>query len=101
VDIGFLKDEEQSYFKEALPWKEATQKLLSAPSSEEKDLVDAITAKTTFKDDQQRDLILSGLKWLGLFSSEQTIPRGNPLDTICATLEKKMQYGEGERDLVV
>lgn len=28
-------------------------------------------------------------------------PRGSPLDTICATLEKKMQYGEGERDLVM
>ncbi|KAH7326020.1 saccharopine dehydrogenase [Stachybotrys elegans] len=101
VDIGFLKDEEQSYFKEALPWKEATQKHLGASSSEEKDLVDAIVAKATFKDDQQRDHILSGLKWLGLFSSEQTIPRGNPLDTICATLEKKMQFAEGERDLVI
>jgi saccharopine dehydrogenase (NADP+, L-glutamate forming) len=29
------------------------------------------------------------------------IPRGNPLDTICATLEKKMAFGEGERDLVM
>ena len=29
------------------------------------------------------------------------IPRGNPLDTICATLEQKMQYAEGERDLVL
>lgn len=28
-------------------------------------------------------------------------PRGNPLDTLCATLEQKMQFGEGERDLVM
>jgi len=44
---------------------------------------------------------LAGLRWLGIFSSEKIIPKGNPLDTICATLEKKMQYGEGERDLVI
>lgn len=31
------------------------------------------------------------------FSSEKITPRGNPLDTLCATLEKKMQFEEGER----
>jgi saccharopine dehydrogenase (NADP+, L-glutamate forming) len=31
------------------------------------------------------------------FSSEKIIPKGNPLDTLCATLEKKMQFEEGER----
>lgn len=28
-------------------------------------------------------------------------PRGTPLDTLCATLEEKMAFEEGERDLVV
>lgn len=60
-----------------------------------------ITSKTVFKDEEQKERILSGLKWIGLFSSEKTIPRSNPLDTLCATLEKKMQFGEGERDLVM
>ncbi|KEY68592.1 hypothetical protein S7711_05776, partial [Stachybotrys chartarum IBT 7711] len=101
VDISFLSDGEQSYLKEAIPWKEATQKIIGASSSEEKDLIDTITSKTKFKDNDQRELILSGLKWIGLFSSEKILPRGNPLDTICATLEQKMQYGEGERDLVM
>lgn len=27
--------------------------------------------------------------------------KGNPLDTLCAVLEKKMAYGPGERDLVM
>ncbi|KAF4592440.1 saccharopine dehydrogenase [Ophiocordyceps camponoti-floridani] len=101
VDIGFLKDDEQSCCKQAIPWKEATQKIVSASSSGEKDLIDAICAKATFIDKEQKDHILAGLRWLGLFSSEKIIPRGNPLDTICATLEKKMQYGEDERDLVM
>ncbi|KAF3902766.1 hypothetical protein AA313_de0204039 [Arthrobotrys entomopaga] len=101
VDIGFLKDEEQSYCKEATPWKEVTQQVVGAASSEEKDLIDTITAKATFKDDEERDRIIGGMRWLGIFSSEPTIPRGNPLDTLCATLEKKMQFSEGERDLVI
>ncbi|GKT65692.1 saccharopine dehydrogenase [Colletotrichum tofieldiae] len=101
VDIGFLKDEEQSYWKEPIAWKEATQKLLGTSSSEEADLISAVSAKATFKDNDQRDHILAGLRWVGIFSSEKIIPRGNPLDTICATLEKKMQFAEGERDLVI
>ncbi|PKS12451.1 hypothetical protein jhhlp_000657 [Lomentospora prolificans] len=101
VDIGFLKDEEQNFWKEPIAWKEATQKLLGASSSDEAELIKAVIAKATFKDNDQRDHIVSGLKWLGIFSSENIIPRGNPLDTICATLEKKMQFGEGERDLVM
>ncbi|RYP89783.1 hypothetical protein DL770_004077 [Monosporascus sp. CRB-9-2] len=101
VDIGFLNDEEQSYCKEPIPWKEATQRILATSSSDEKDLIGAISAKTTFKDNEQREHVLAGLRWLGLFSSEKIIPRGNPLDTLCATLEKKMEYGEGERDLVI
>ncbi|KAI1326116.1 saccharopine dehydrogenase [Xylariaceae sp. FL0255] len=101
VDIGFLKDEEQSFCKEPIPWKEAAQKIISAPSSDEKDLIATISAKTTFTDEEEKTRILSGLRWLGIFSSEKIIPRGNPLDTLCATLEKKMQFGEGERDLVI
>ncbi|OHW96127.1 saccharopine dehydrogenase [Colletotrichum incanum] len=101
VDIGFLKDEEQSYCKEPIAWKEVTRNILGASSSEEADLISAVSAKTTFKDNEQREHILAGLRWLGIFSSENIIPRGNPLDTICATLEKKMQFAEGERDLVI
>ncbi|EFQ35895.1 saccharopine dehydrogenase [Colletotrichum graminicola M1.001] len=101
VDIGFLKDEEQNYCKEAIAWKEVTRNVLGASSSEEAELIKAVLAKTSFKDDEQRDHILGGLKWLGIFSSENTTPRGNPLDTLCATLEKKMQFAEGERDIVI
>ena len=54
-----------------MPWKEAMQKLLGASSSNENDLIASISSNTTFANDQQRDLILSGMRWLGLFSSEQ------------------------------
>lgn len=38
---------------------------------------------------------------VGMFSDSKITPKGNPLDTVCATLEEKMQFEEGERDLVV
>ncbi|KAJ5544965.1 hypothetical protein N7535_006648 [Penicillium sp. DV-2018c] len=101
VDIGFLDDTPNSIFDKATSWKEATKQVLGATSSSEKDLEAAIASKTKFPSNDERERLISGLRWIGLFSDEQTIPRGNALDTLCATLEQKMQYGPGERDLVM
>lgn len=105
VDIGFLSEEAKDYLsasnEKPLAWKDALAKVLGADSNEEKDLEWAISSKTKFKDNDDKARILSGFKWLGLFSDAPIIPRGNPLDTLCATLEEKMQFEEGERDLVI
>ncbi|KAH6689561.1 saccharopine dehydrogenase [Plectosphaerella plurivora] len=101
VEIGFLEDTAADAFGKAQPWKEATKSIVGASSSSAADLEAAIVAKATFDSPEDKQRILSGLRWIGLFSDEQTIPRGNPLDTLCATLEKKMQFEEGERDLVM
>lgn len=101
VDIGFLSDEARDYLSSSISWKEATQKILGATSSSEKDLESAISSKTAFPNNDERDRILSGLRWIGVFSDEKITPRGNPLDTLCASLEQKMQYGPDERDLVM
>lgn len=46
--------------------------------------------------------IISGLRWIGLFSTAPLTPRaGNLLDTLCAQLETLMAYAPGERDLVM
>lgn len=106
VDMGFLSDEEKDFLKPiidqpVLSWKEATAKILGSSSSSENDLTWAITSKAKFANTDEKERILAGLKWVGLFSDEKIEPRGNPLDTLCATLEKKMQYEEGERDFVM
>lgn len=107
VDIGFLSDDAVDYLSpeankdKPLAWKDAVAKLLKSSSNKESDLVWAISSKTKFKDNADKERILSGFKWLGLFSEDPITARGNPLDTLCATLEDKMQFGEGERDLVV
>ncbi|GAA5843939.1 hypothetical protein JCM5353_008185 [Sporobolomyces roseus] len=105
VDTGFLNESPVDYLSkdsQALPWAEVTAKALSASSSEESDLIAAIKGKTSFPSEAEEQRILSGLRWIGLFSKNETVtPRGNLLDTLCATLEAKMQYGEDERDMVM
>lgn len=45
---------------------------------------------------------MAGLRWLGLFSDDKVVAgKKTPLDTLCATLEQKMQYEAGERDMVM
>lgn len=101
VDIGFLSEAKQDFLTTPIPWKEATKQVLGATSAKEADVLWAISSKTAFADNDERDRILAGLRWIGLFSDEPITPRGNPLDTLCATLEQKMQYGPGERDMVM
>ncbi|KAF2736958.1 saccharopine dehydrogenase-like protein [Polyplosphaeria fusca] len=103
VDIGFLSEESKDFLKEGskLAWKEATAKIVGATSSKEEDLVWAISSRTKFANTDEKNRILDGLRWIGLFSGEEITPRGNPLDTLCAELEKKMQYAKGERDFVM
>ncbi|POR38392.1 Saccharopine dehydrogenase [NADP(+), L-glutamate-forming] [Tolypocladium paradoxum] len=101
VDIGFLRDEEQDFLKETIAWKEATKTILGASSSSENDLVSAVSSKTTFRNIDERNQLVAGLKWPGIFSESKITQKGNPLDALCATLEEKMAYQEGERDLVL
>jgi saccharopine dehydrogenase (NADP+, L-glutamate forming) len=63
VDIGFLSEEEQNFLKEPIAWKEATRKILGASSSSENDLLWAISSKTTFKNTDEKNQLMAGLKW--------------------------------------
>jgi len=44
---------------------------------------------------------MAGLRWVGIFLDEKILPRGNPLDTQCSSLDEKMQFEKDERDLVM
>jgi saccharopine dehydrogenase (NADP+, L-glutamate forming) len=101
VDIGFLSEDKHDFLSKDITWAEATQKIIGASSKTENDLHWGISSKTKFNDTAEKNRILSGMKWLGLFSDDKIIPRGSPLDTLCATLEKKMQYEDNERDMVM
>jgi saccharopine dehydrogenase-like NADP-dependent oxidoreductase len=65
-------------------------------------LVSRVKEVCSFDDAAEAVRIISGLRWIGLFSEEPVVPRaGNLLDTLCARLEKLMAYAQGERDLVM
>ena len=112
VDIGFLSEEPKDFLAPGskLTWKEAFAKVLGSSSTKEeyfyplamvdyRDLIWAVSSKSQFPSTEEKNRIISGMKWIGLFSDTPITPRGNPLDTLCATLEEKMQYEEGERDM--
>ncbi|KAJ9645383.1 saccharopine dehydrogenase (NADP+, L-glutamate-forming) [Coniosporium apollinis] len=103
VDMGFLSEEEQDFLQPSdhpLLWKEATAKILGEGSNAEHDLISAIKSKASFADEEEEQRIIAGLRWIGLFSDEFVDKKGTPLDCLCAVLEKKCQYEEGERDAV-
>ncbi|KAH8725953.1 saccharopine dehydrogenase-like protein [Phaeosphaeriaceae sp. PMI808] len=103
VDIGFLSEDPKDFLKEGekRTWRDATAKVVGAASDKDDDIVWAISSRTKFASTEEKDRIITGLRWIGLLSDEQITPRGNPLDTLCATLEQKMQYEEGERDFLM
>lgn len=101
VDIGMLSENENEAFFKAIPWSQALAQYLCATSSSKDHLISAINSRTKWKSNEEKERILSGLSWLGLFSKNCIVPRRTALDTLCATLEKLMQYEEGERDMVV
>ncbi|KAI3631703.1 hypothetical protein MIR68_010176 [Amoeboaphelidium protococcarum] len=106
VSMGFLKDDQVSWLSAdaQLSWRQLTCKMLQVDSSATDDqLLKAIFDKGQVSKMSKfnQDNIANGVKWLGLLSDNAKVqPRGNYLDTLCALLEKKMAYGEGERDLV-
>ena len=103
LDMGLLSQESHDFlrsFSTPLPWDEATAKTLESSSSSEQDLTWAISSKTSFKDTDKKHRVLAGLRWIGLFFDEAITPRSSALNILCAILEKRMAYEEGERDLV-
>ncbi|KAJ3304871.1 saccharopine dehydrogenase (NADP+, L-glutamate-forming) [Kappamyces sp. JEL0829] len=103
VSLGFLNEDPVDFLAPTaapIAWKSVLQKMTGASSDEESALIQACMAKGQIPADLSRQII-SGLRWLGMFSSTPVQNKGNYLDTLCATLESKMQYEEGERDMVM
>ncbi|KAJ8610000.1 hypothetical protein MRB53_038840 [Persea americana] len=100
-EIGFLSTKENEELKKPIAWREATAKILGASSSSDSDLTSAVNSKAKFSTAEEKERILAGLRWFGLFSDDKIEPRGTPLDCLCASMEKKMVYEKGERDFVM
>ncbi|PWN31032.1 putative chimeric spermidine synthase/saccharopine reductase [Jaminaea rosea] len=118
VRLGFLDDGEtaKEWLKtgSTLSWPSVVAKLIGAQGGD-KDMAalqKAIESKVNFKSEYERSAVLQGMRWLGFFDTSANatvrgLPQqmsagfGNPLDTLCATLEQKCAYADGERDMVM
>ncbi|KAL5513867.1 hypothetical protein ACEPAG_2628 [Sanghuangporus baumii] len=102
VNLGWLDANEKSWLNKSLSWAEVTQRVIGASDITEASLISRIDELCGFSSVSERARVISGLRWIGLFSSEKISPRqNNLLDTLCARLEKLMQYAPGERDFVM
>ncbi|EJF61964.1 saccharopine dehydrogenase [Dichomitus squalens] len=100
--LGWLDLERKEWLKEGLTWAEVFQRAIGAQDANESTLVARVREICAFPDEGEAHRIVSGLRWIGLFSQEKaTVRDGNLLDTLCAQLETLMAYEPGERDLVI
>ncbi|KJE95903.1 saccharopine dehydrogenase [Capsaspora owczarzaki ATCC 30864] len=102
ADIGLLSDEPQAHLAADAPaqsWLDILGKLLGVAASSEV-IQEAIATKAQLTGDEKKRVI-HGFKWLGMLSADPADKRGTLLDTLSATLEKKMSFGPGERDMIM
>ncbi|CAI6238301.1 unnamed protein product [Periconia digitata] len=102
ADIGWLDQTQKTWLKDGMTWADIHQHILGVDSPDETALVASIRDVAKFPNEAEAERIISGMRWMGLFSSEPAIVvEGNLLDTLCAQLEKLMSFAPGERDLVM
>ncbi|KAK1715659.1 saccharopine dehydrogenase [Colletotrichum lupini] len=86
---------------DGLMLREVFGRAVGAAGTDEETLTTRIDEICEFPDITERNRIIDGLRWIGLFSDNPATLRGNLLDTLCAELERLMSYQPDERDLVM
>lgn len=95
VELGLLDEEEKDW--SGMTYRDFLRKLMNEPV--EKDLKKALSECLNI--DENSDIIMR-LEWLGLLS-EAPLPleQGSALDVLAAKMLEKLQYEEGERDMII
>jgi saccharopine dehydrogenase (NADP+, L-glutamate forming) len=95
VDLGLLEEEEKDWT--GLTYKNFLRKLMNDPA--EKDIKKAMGAHLNIEENSD---IIQRFEWLGLLSDEP-LPseKDSPLNILGAKMLEKLQYEEGERDMII
>ncbi|KAK1848299.1 saccharopine dehydrogenase [Colletotrichum chrysophilum] len=104
IRMGWLDTQPKEWLatkNEGLTLKEVLGRCINSKDFDEKALINGIEELCDFTSNAERESIIEGLRWIGLFSDNPATLRGNLLDTLCAELEKLMSFQPGERDLVM
>ncbi len=94
-DLGLLDQEEKDW--EGFSYRDFLRHLMNDP--EEQDMKKALSSHLNIE--EESDVIMR-LEWLGLLSDEALpLTKGSALDILGARMLEKLQYGEGERDMII
>lgn len=95
VDLQLLDEEEKEWGD--ITYKDFIRRLMDNPAEE--DIKKALGAHLSIEEDSD---IIQRLEWLGLLSDEAiTVSKGSVLDILGARMLEKLQYEEGERDMII
>ena len=95
VELGLLDEEEKDWID--MTYGDFLRKLMSDPV--EKDLKKALSEHLNIE--ESSDIIMR-LEWLGLLSDDPLpLEQGSALDILAAKMLEKLQYEEGERDMII
>ena len=95
VDLGLLNEEEKEW--DGLTYKNFFRRLMGSPAEE--DIHKALSAHLGIEEDSD---IIKRFEWLGLLSDESiSVSKGSALDILGARMLEKLQYEEGERDMII
>jgi saccharopine dehydrogenase (NADP+, L-glutamate forming) len=101
IDIGWLDTEIKPWLEDGMTWAQIHQRVTGAASPTEPDLIACADELCHFASPADREQILSGLRWMGLFSDQVPNLHGSLLDTLSAQLQELCSFQPGERDLVM
>ena len=95
ADLGFLEEEEKDWT--GLTYKDFLKKLMNDPVEE--DIKKALSAHLNIEESSD---IIQRFEWLGLLSDEPLpLEKDSPLNILGAKMLEKLQYEEGERDMIM
>jgi saccharopine dehydrogenase (NADP+, L-glutamate forming)/spermidine synthase len=95
ADLGLLEEEGKDWT--GLTYKDFLKKLMNDPVEE--DIKKALSAHLNIEESSD---IIQRFEWLGLLSDEPLpLEKGSPLNILGAKMLEKLQYEEGERDMIM
>lgn len=95
VDLGLLDEREEDWT--GLTYKDFLRNLMNEPS--DKDLKKALSSHLNIDEDSD---IINRFEWLDLLSDDPLpVTKGSALDILGAKMLEKLQYEEGERDMII
>ncbi len=94
-ELGLLEEKEEDWT--GMTYKDFLYRLMSKPSGEK--LKSDLCSYLNIEEDSD---IISRFEWLSLMSDEPLpVEKGSPLDILGAKMLEKLQYEEGERDMII